>query len=74
MLIWACVLVVRCRFASMVNNGELVMSSARMAWNALLPIVTQSAERQRVSDSVWTLLNCITATADKNKSKTKEVS
>ena len=49
------------------------MSSARLAWNALLPMMTQSIERQRARDSVWTLLNCITATTDKRKYLTSEV-
>jgi len=61
------------RFASRVNKGELVMSSARLAWNALLPLITQLTERQRARDPVWTLLNCITATTDKNKYKNTEV-
>jgi len=62
-----------CRFAASVNKGELVMSSARLAWNVLLPMVTQSVERQLARDGVWTLLNCISATTDKDKYKISEV-
>lgn len=71
-LTWAgcCVM---CRYASSANKGDLVMSSARLAWNALLPLMTESVERQRLRDSVWSVLNCITATTDKNKYKTSEV-
>ena len=61
------------RFAGSVNKAELVMSSARLAWNALLPLTARSVERQRVRDSVWTLLNCISATTDKNKYRHSEV-
>lgn len=64
---------VACRYAGSVNNGELVMYSARLAWNALLPMMMQRVERQRARDSVLTILNCIIATTDKDKYKTSEV-
>jgi len=62
-----------CRFAASVHKGELVMSCARLAWSALLPLMSQPAERQRARDPVSTLLGCITATTDKKKHKTSEV-
>jgi len=62
-----------CRFAAIVHKGELVMSCARLAWSALLPLMSQPAERQRARDPVSTLVGCITATTDKKKHKTSEV-
>ncbi|XP_041347195.1 cilia- and flagella-associated protein 46-like, partial [Gigantopelta aegis] len=56
-------------YARNANNYELVMTSARHYWNACITLVSQPIERELLKEPIRTILDCITATAEKKPKK-----
>ncbi|RUS85833.1 hypothetical protein EGW08_006385 [Elysia chlorotica] len=59
------------KYARSAGNYELVMTAARHFWNASIPLVSQPIERELLKEPLKIILECITATADKEKKEEK---
>ena len=62
------------RFGKNAKNYGMVMSAARMYWNAALPLINQPIERELLAEPITMMLDYITEVTDKDKYKKKEVS
>ncbi|XP_022091640.1 cilia- and flagella-associated protein 46-like isoform X3 [Acanthaster planci] len=57
------------RYGQKARNYGLVITAARLYWNGCLPLVNEPMERQLLKQPIMIVLDCVTATANKNMKK-----